>query len=194
MKSQRLLVLIAFGLPVIFILAIILMIYIPPLFVSTDYDFVYAICEGSRDLCGEALRSYEVLNGKLVGDIDKIIEKITEKQQPSKHIPLIFPRIRFFLYQTKAEPNANRELTLAEVQSLNLSDRLVSPDGARVELLREYGSGDFFFFPFGFASKKYAGYYLIKNGGKRKLDLIIRKSDYYYGDSDYFRFIGWVLP
>ena len=183
-------IVLAFVLPVALIAIIALSTYLPSLFLSTDYNFIYSSCtEGTNYYpyyCNNYLQKrYSVVNGKIV------INAIDPAQDSDKDgIPDINENYtaRIFLHDTKK--NESREITLDEAQTLSLNGLLTSPDSVTVSSYYDRNGGDFFFI-FGGGSSSY-GYYLTKGKSRSKLNLINRDDRYYYRDN--FQFIGWVLP
>mgnify|MGYP001613554980 CR=1 FL=1 len=183
-------ILLAFLLPILLITVVALSTYLPSLFISTDYNFVYASCTDGRDYypyyCENYLQKrYSVKDNKLV------LTPVDLTQDSNKDGVADFKQnytARIFLHDTKK--NESREITLAEAEALNLNNLLTSPDGVTVS--SNYGySGGVDFFPFGGGRSSY-GYYLVKGKGKSKLNLINNSDQYYYQNN--FQFIGWVLP
>lgn len=174
--------LLAFLLPIGLITAVALSMYLPSLFLSTDYDFVYTACTNGRNYypyrCDSYLKDrYAVEEGKLVQVTVETAENLDEQYVD-----------RIFLHDTKK--NESREITLEEAQTLTLNDLLTSPDGITVSSSYDRRGGDVFFL-FGGGTSTY-GYYLTKGSSKSKINLINTDDRYYYRDN--FRFIGWVLP
>ncbi len=181
--------LLAFILPVALIVIVALSTYLPSLFLSTNYNFIYSSCtDGSNYYsyrCDNYLQKrYSVVSNKLVvndvdpnqdSDGDTILD-INENYTA-----------RIFLHDTKK--NESREITLEEAQTLSLSGLLTSSDGVTVSSHYDRSGGDFFIF--GGSSSSY-GYYLTKGKSRDKLNLINRDDQYYYRDN--FQFIGWVSP
>ncbi len=183
-------IVLAFVLPIALIAIIALSTYLPSLFLSTNYNFIYSSCaEGTNYYpyyCNDYLQKrYSAVNGKLV------VNAVDPAQDSDKDgIPDINENYtaRIFLHDTKK--NESREITLEEAQMLSLNGLLTSPDGVTVSSHYDRGGGDFFFI-FGGGSSSY-GYYLTKGKSRSKLNLVNRDDRYYYRDK--FQFIGWVLP
>ena len=182
-------ILLAFILPIALIAIVALSTYLPSLFLSTDYNFVYSSCTDGTSYysyrCDNYLQKrYSVVNNKLV------VNAVDPTQDSDKDgIPDINENYtaRIFLHDTKK--NESREITLEEAQTLPLSDLLTSPDGVTVSSYYNRSGGGFFFI-FDGGSSSY-GYYLTKGKSRSKLNLINRDDRYYYRDN--FQFIGWVL-
>lgn len=181
-------ILLAFILPVALIIIVALSTYLPSLFLSTDYNFVYSSCtEGTNYYpyqCYNYLQKrYSLVNNKLV------VNSVDPAQDSDRDgVPDIKENYtaRIFLHDTKK--NESREITLEEAQTLTLNDLLTSPDGVTVS--SNYDRGHDFFFIFDGGSSY--GYYLTKGKSRKKLNLINSDNRYYYRDN--FEFIGWVLP
>ncbi len=183
-------ILLAFILPIVVIAAVALSVYLPSLFLSTSYNFVYTSCIDGTNYysynCDNYLQKrYSVVDNKLVANtVDPTLDSDNDK------IPDINENYtaRIFLHDT--EKNESREITLEEAQRLTLNSLLTSPDGVTVSSYYDRSGGDFFFI-FGGGSSSY-GYYLTKGKSKSKLNLINDTDQYHYRNN--FQFIGWVLP
>ena len=184
LKKNFVLVL-AFVLPVLFIIVVVLGTYLPSRFLKTGYDFIYATCthETNYYYCDNYLQShYSVVGGRLMvttnpyqdSDNDGILD-VNENYS-----------VRIFYHDTKH--NESREITYVEAQQLSLSGLLTSPDGVTVSSGYNRGT-DFFIF---FGSGSSYEYYLMKGSGRSKLNLVNEGRWSYYPNN--FEFIGWVLP
>lgn len=181
-------IVLAFVLPVALVAIIALSTYLPSLFLSTNYNFVYSSCTDGTSYypyyCNNYLQKrYSVVNGEIV------VNSIDPAQDSDKDgIPDINENYtaRIFLHDTKK--NESREIALEEAQTLSLNGLLTSPD--EVTVSSNYDRGADFFFLFDGGSSY--GYYLTKGKSRSKLNLINNDDRYYYRDN--FQFIGWVLP
>lgn len=173
--KKNFVILLAFALPIIFIAIIALSTYLPSLFISTDYNFIYSSCtDGSNYYSyrcdGYLQKRYSVMDDKLIiNTIPDVDEGYTA---------------RIFLHNT--EKNESREITVEEAQTFMLNGLLTSPDGVTVSSYYNRGAG-FFLFD---AGSSY-GYYLTKGKIRSKLNFINQDNQYYYRDN--FQFIGWIL-
>lgn len=183
-------VLLAFILPILLIAIVALSTYLPSLFLSTNYNFVYSACTDGRNYysypCGSYLQQrYTVVNNKLVidsPDATQDLDKNGVLDLNQKYAD------RIFLHDTKK--NESREITLAEAQALTFNSLLTSPDGITVSNYYNTNGGDFFSIFGGRPST--SGYYLTKGKTRSKINLINGHDQYYYLNN--FEFIGWVLP
>ena len=183
--KRNILLIVAFGLPVVFIAGVVLSIYLPG--VSTAYDFVYASCNKNYgyydDICSQYLNNAHVVeNGKMVNKPIDPAQDINHNKIPDANEFTA----RFFRHDTAK--NESREITLGETQMLNFNQLLTSPDGVTISNHSSYNSG---FFPLLDGRSSY-GRSLVKGRRSTRLNLI-NGVDRYYGPSD-FHFIGWVLP
>lgn len=184
--KKNLIVLLAFVLPIALLLIVVLSIYMPSFFLSTDYDFLYTSCSSNNNYsnrCGNYLQGhYFIVDNKLA------ISDINPTQDSDKNGVLDINEnyvMHLFLHDTKN--NESREVTLKEAQTFTLNHLITSPDGVSVS--DHYQSGSDFSI-FGRSSSNY-GYYLSKGGSKKKLHLINSNDRYYYRSN--FEFIGWVI-
>ena len=186
--KKNFILIIAFSLPLILIIVVALSSVLPSLWLTTNYNFVYASCwDGTSRYyyrCDNYLENrYSVVGGKLQireagqyqdSDNDGVVDR--EENYSA----------RLFLHDT--ETNESREITEAEAQSLDLNGLITSPDGVTVSGHYDRGAGFFLVFDSGSSY----GYYLTKGGARQRLNLINDDNHYYYRNN--FQFIGWVVP
>ena len=187
--KRNFIIILAFLLPVALIAIIALSTYLPSLFISTNYNFVYTSCtDGSNYYpyqCDNYLQKrYGVENNTLVQKPVDLTQDLNNDGKPDYN-PQYTDRI--FLHDT--EKNESREITLEEAKKLTLNSLLTSPDGVTVSSRYSRSGGEFF--PFGGGSSSY-GYYLTKGNSRSKINLINSNDHYYYQNN--FQFIGWVIP
>ena len=183
-------ILLAFILPALLIIIVAVTTYLPSLFVSTHYNFIYTTCADGTNYypynCNGYLQQvYSVVNGKLVKNNVDLTQDFNKDGVPDFSEAY---NARVFFHDTKK--NESREITFTEAQALTLNNLLTSPYGVTVSSSSDNRGGDFFF-PFGGYSSSY-GYSLTKGKNHRKLNLINGTDRYYYQNN--FQFIGWVLP
>ncbi|OGJ00074.1 hypothetical protein A3H53_01650 [Candidatus Nomurabacteria bacterium RIFCSPLOWO2_02_FULL_40_10] len=186
-------VLLAFVLPILLIVIVALSTYLPSLFLSTKYNFIYTSCADGGNYysypyyCDTYLQKrYSVVDNKLV------VYPIDLTQDSNKDgVPDFSGKYpaRIFLHDT--QKNESREITLAEAQMLALNNLLTSPDGVTVSSGYNYNGGGDFFFLFGSGRSSHS-HYLMKGKSKSKLNLINSSDQYYYQNN--FQFLSWVLP
>lgn len=173
---KNLLLVIALLLPIALIVSVALGPYVFSLYLSTNYNFVYSLCETYPPdswpplefSCSEYKNQvYYIENNKLYYDEEKL-------QSESKHY-----KIDFFLYN--ANNGKSKKLTEKELYSLRLIEGRTSPDGAYI--VEKVKSKTFFWY-----QHYYSVYYLEKEGRSRK---IVDDRGYVYKDQ--FEPVGWVL-
>jgi len=189
--KKNIAILLAFILPIVLIAVVALSTYLPSLFLSTSYNFVYTSCADGinyyySDNCDNYLQKrYSVVGNKLVANnIDPTLDSDNDKTPDINENYTA----RIFLHDTAK--NESREITFEEAQALTLNSLITSPDGVTVSSHYDRNGGDFFFI-FGGGSSSY-GYYLTKGKSRDKLNLINNTDQYYYRNN--FQFVGWVLP
>lgn len=171
-------ILLACTLPVALITIVALSTYLPSLFFSTDYNFLYSTCTdggnhySNSDRCDtNPQKRYAVVSDKLI--VNSTNSNFT---------------VRIFFHDTKK--NESREITLEEAQTLTLNGLLTSPDSVTISNKNDGGGGaDFFIF---YGSSYSNGYYLTKGKSRSKINTINSNNQSYYQDN--FQFLGWVLP
>ncbi|MCP3681855.1 MAG: hypothetical protein GY861_04120, partial [bacterium] len=170
----------------VLIVVVALSVYLPALFLSTSYNFIYTSCDSPDRYsyrCGNYLQQiYSVKDGEL------IVNSIDPEQDSDNDGVLDINEgynARIFLHNT--EKNESREITLKEAQTLKLDNLLTSPDGITFTDRYDKG-GDILLFDGG---SNY-GHYLTKGNSKVKLNLINNDDRYYYQNN--FQFLGWILP
>ena len=193
MLKKNFVIILAFALPVIFVVLVAVGSYLPSWLVSTNYDFIYATCGDGKNYysydvrCSNYLQKlYTVQDGQLIINevdsswyLDNEGKPIPENERGNY-------TARLFWHDT--EKNESQEITSTEAQTFQLNPLLTSPD--KVTLSNNYDGGAEFF-PF-FDSNSSYGYYLTKGGHQSRLNLINFDDRYYYEDN--FNFIGWILP
>ena len=187
--KKNFVVLLAFALPVLLIGGVFLSMYLPSLFLTTNYNFVYTSCDGDANYyyynCNNYLQNrYTVVNGVISANV--VEDTFLDQNQNGIIDAEEKFTARIFLHDT--EKNESREITIEEAQALKLNGLLTSPDGVSVSSHYNRG-GDFFIF--GGGSSSY-GQYLTKGNSRTRLNLINSSDRYYYQSN--FQFIGWVLP
>ncbi len=155
------------SIPILMIVLVAAVIYLPRLFYHPAYNFLYATSDDFY-----ATQQYDVQDGKL-------IKKDVRRYGPST------PLEEAKLYIHDVATNQNKEVSFSEAQQLNLDPDRQSPDG--FEIVTGDHRGDFF--PFSFSSDSdYCSRYISGHNVSRKLDL--KRSSNAYCDG--VKFIGWI--
>lgn len=164
-SKDKLPLLIGIGLPVLLILYILFVTYIPSLYAKPAYDFIYA------QNC-----SYEYTI-HIVGS--KIIADIRDNYNIYQTNPL--PADPGCLYLYDVHTDSSRQISLSEADMFSINSSTKSPDGYTVEKDTEYPGGVFPLFWYGGGD---TGYYLTGHGLHRGI-----------ANSSYdFQFLGWISP
>jgi hypothetical protein len=189
--KKNFVLLLAFLLPILLIIILALITYLPSLGVKTKYNFLYSTCTFPNNYnyypydCNHYLKQrYSVVDGKIkVNDIDpnQDLDKNGVKDINETYTA------RIFLHDT--EKNESREISLKEAESLELNSLITSPDGLTISSSYDRIGDDFFIFGGGYTTY---GYYLTKGKSRSRINLINNDDRYYYQNN--FQFIGWVLP
>lgn len=190
MKSflrEHISILLAIALPIGLIGIIAIYSTLPSLFVSTEYNFLYATCSENRNYysyyCNNYLQQrYSVENGNLQQNTIS-----PEQDTDTDGMPDVDENygIRFFIHNT--DTNKSQEITESEAMQLHLSDLLASPDDATVSKQYNHGADIFLFFNTGSSH----GIYLVQGSGSIKMNVLPGTNDGYYNN---FNFLGWILP
>lgn len=196
--KSRLPIILAIGVPVLFLLVVILTAWLPSLLARPQYDFVYYtakdyarlgdafVLEGGslKRACSQAGGSIEPLpmpaqytkSEATTGSSDVMLYR-----QPDADCEAVYKRFSFYRYDVKAKKSI--KLTEQQALALKLSDERISPDGYTLE--RGGGSGLWFAGDYGSDDN----YYLKGKGASVELgELQTTTSSRYSGGT----FVGWV--
>ncbi len=185
--KKNFVLLLAFALPISFLLIIAATIYIPSNMLKTQYDFIYATCDDAYSYepgCKDYLNQrYTIENNTLeVHDVPQE-EESSGVPHPDRKISFT---TRIFYHDTEA--NESREISIEEAQEFELSKLLTSPDGVTFTSDYESTPG---VFPF-FDGRGRYGEYISKGNTKKRMDLIqSSERSYYYSDG--LQFLGWII-
>lgn len=183
----------AIGVPVVFIITVALVAWLPSLLARPQYDFVYYTASDYAYLAdaytikdGKLQRSCTqtgIYNGKPI-PLDSDATSGATKSTISPYYPEkpycdeLYEKVHFYRYNVKVKKSDR--ITETQALALTLNDDLKSPDG--YELTRggtngPWGSGD------------YNKYYLVGNGARLELGALSSTSARYSAEAP---FIGWV--
>lgn len=186
-----------FAMPAVLFLAVLTIFYVPQLFASPQYDFVYAVCKERS--CNKSYTIGE--NGKLMRtlDVDKATEKIqlrdslreSDGERSFGGVSIDMHRlgqeddsVEFYRYRQKN--GASERLTMAEVNQLGLKIGDESPDGYRLHERRDGDSGGAFVF---YGSSLDRVWRLQKDWLYRPVSLGGNQLGYYTNE---IKVVGWV--
>lgn len=203
-NNKRRALLVAIAIPVAFIMAVLLIAYLPGLLIKPTEQFVYTVDTGIGSKYGswdQSRQSYRVEKGKIV-QVDYLSERCKagkngELLQTSPSLPRVdssqpevdLTRIctlapdQLFLHDMKT--NRSREITFEEAAALRVDPSQASPNGFRIEG-RGFSTGLFY----GYDSGDYNARYFVGKGLKVKLNLVQTGNDLYSGDNA--ALLGWI--
>lgn len=168
-------VLVGLLLPIVFIIIVLLVTYIPILSIKPAHNFLYTL--GPENYRQEVYKNaFSVQNGKLVmiptGVVD-VPEYATLSERP-----------QLYLYDVAA--HTTHQVTFEEMQNMSFVSGPSSPDGYLVEYrYGGYGGG----FLFG-GSGDNSGYFITKGSAGKRLPGIGTSGNYYQNNE--FAVIGWM--
>lgn len=165
-KKQNLPLLIGFLIPLSMLAFIAFSIYVPGLFNSPQYDFVYI----SGDY-NTGYNRYAVQNSKII---------MLPTPTPYYYSNQQYIEPQLFLHNSNE--NKSTPITFDEASKLDLSVSSVSPDG--YEIKNGNTSGGFLF---GY-SRDYNKWYIVGNYVSKELKLSTINTNY-----SNFKFLGWIL-
>lgn len=171
------------GVPLLLIVFIVTLIYIPSWLSSPQYNFVYV---SSNSLYGGAIDNFFVQDGKIRAYINpsEAREKLSQLQKTVREYNVEQKRLQdiiathFFIFDVKkriASP-----ISFDTASKLRVNPSVASPDGYRITRSRH---SDVIFFPFFYGGSRYGAYILKK--GFATIELPMR-----YGNT---KFLGWLI-
>jgi hypothetical protein len=164
--KKNLPLIIAFSLPILMVILVIGLVYVPTATYKSNYNFIYAT---GADYYWPS--HYEIKNNQLV------------KNSESPHLHVVHNNEQLYLYNVTTEQVSPIDYNKA--QKLRLDPKPISPDGFQIT----HATGDHSFFSlFFFSSPSYNARFLQKNHFSRRLNLKLNGQFY-----NNFQFIGWVL-
>jgi len=173
MNKKNLPVIFAFAIPVLMVIGIALSIYLPRMFASPEYDFMYIVGSdvGHYGYSGHD-GEYSVDDGFVVRN--KAVKDPYYNYEPKNDE-------KFYIYAV--EEGEAEEITFTEARDYELDSNSESPDGYGVDCSRKV-QGMFLFFVD--TSRDCSKRVISKDGGGSD-DLNIRGLDY-----NNFKFLGWI--
>ena len=184
MKKEHLPLVIGLSIPVLLVVVLAAIIYVPRLYLKPQFDFVYAT--GSYpsyvDREGKIRVDYTVVNDRLVKMTVPV--EISSDPQDRYYYSLRESTPPIFYHYDVSEQK-NIPLSEAEVVALHLNPAQEAPDGFKIGYGRD--SDDIFESIFG--GRDYSERVLTKGSVSIPLNLVKPGEQYYSSDFD---FIGWV--
>lgn len=185
--KDNLILVLAFSIPFIFIIAVVAILYLPTKFVYSNYEFAYVHCSGFySSTCQDVVKYYNVIDGKISitedrEDMEIEANKITVTHKGVENGYDRSSSFKFFIYNT--ETGESRKVNISELKELSFFEDDVSPDGYSIS--REYVGGSDMF-PF-YYSSSYYGFFLKNN--KTRREIILEGGDYSLSNID---LLGWI--
>lgn len=167
-KKQRVAAIIGVLIPIIFIVIVAVIAYVPSQFINPKHDFLYTKDYSSNN--------YYEIRAKHLVEVPVLTEYDDNNYRDSYNYRQKVPTI----YRYDVASDTTESITFEEARQLTLSSSAKSPDGYKLE--EATGSGGFLFW------SSYSGSdgdpYLQKGLASKKLSLP--------GDSYDFELIGWI--
>jgi hypothetical protein len=185
MKTNNLPIFVGIALPLVFIVIISVVVFLPSFFVKPQHDFVYTTSDqsyGYYDYDQGYKNTYRVENGKIV------LEPVQVRIDPSlKKDSIVYKGDMPPLYRYEVKTNTSREISFKDAENLSLDLGPSSPDGYSVGY--EYGN-DGIFEIFGSNSNS-DGLFISKGNAKKRLNGLVNNDGYYWYRGN-FKLIGWI--
>jgi hypothetical protein len=176
MKKVNIPLLIGIALPIVFIIIISLVLFLPTLGIQPEHDFIYS-SEGTW-----SSSYYQFKNVYLVKD-DRII---LASAPPTGSRDESSRQDKPILYKYNVKDNSVHQITYEEAQQYTLDPGPSSSDGYLVKY--EYNhDGLFEIFDGGNSDQ---GYYIEKENAKKRLNGL--SNGYPYSSEGNFKFLGWI--
>lgn len=175
MKTNYLPLIIGISLPVIFIVIISIVIFVPSFSIKPQHNFMYTTKDTYYSDGQEYKNNYTIKDGRVVSE--PILSLTPQKNtSQAKTSPIYFYNM---------ETRSSHQITLEQAQEYSVDPGPSSPDGYTI--IYEYGH-DGIFELFG-SSNENRGHFISKDNRKKKLNGIVLDEYYSYTD---FEFIGWI--
>jgi len=172
MKKENIPLYIGLALPIILIIIIAAVIYIPRFLVDPQYDFIYFEENWNSRFSTTECTEYEISEGrfKRIGEIEEHLQETCYSDGAL-----------FYIYDVSEKES--REISIDEVESLEIAKGYTSPDG--FIFLRKYSNMGIFEI---FGGTHEVKWYLEKDGVRLPLNLEEKVS--LYSEP---QFIGWII-
>jgi hypothetical protein len=175
MKKQHLPLIVGIALPIVFIIIMALVIYLPNISITPAYNFIYSDESGYDYGYSQYQWSYSVQNKKIV---------VSENIIKNSNIAYKADYPKLYLYDV--HNNTSHEISIDEASKYAVDPGPSSPDGYTIKY--EYSNNGIFDL-FG-SSYGDSGYYIEHENGKKRLAGV--QSTDRYSSPYYFKLIGWV--
>jgi hypothetical protein len=175
-NKDHLTLIMALAMPILFILILTGYLYLSPLIVKPQNNFLYYFDDNNS----ESTYSYSIENNQLNATAPNYY--YNQKNLPldtTKTPDSIYPT----LYIYNVTTDQSQPVTFDQTGRYKYIGGNISPEGFEVVHGSSGGGGLFF----NYSSSNYEDFYLKKNGYSKKLNLNTNSSNYYN-----FEFLGWV--
>jgi len=183
MKHKNWSLILGIALPLIFIITLCLIIFLPSSFLRPQYDFLFTNSSAYEYPYKPYANIFGVQDGKLVST--PLPEDYVNNNNKAYGGSIDYPP----LYRYNVKDDAIHQISKSEGEALSLDPGPSSPDGYLVQYEYNYGN-DGIFELFGSSRGNASGYYLTKGRGQRKLRGF--DSGSYGSYQGNFKFIGWI--
>jgi hypothetical protein len=185
MKTNNLPLIVGISLPLVFIVIISAVVFLPSFFVKPQYDFVYTTTDQTYGYYGYEQgykNNYRVDNGKIVLEpVQVIIDPSLKKDL------IVYKGDMPPLYRYDVKNNTSHEISLKEAQILSFDPGPSSPDGYTV-IFENRNDGIFEVFG---SNNNNSGLFISKGNAKKRLDGLVNNNQYYWYQGN-FKLIGWI--
>ena len=171
--KKHLPIIVGIALPIVFIIIISLVIYVPTFFIKPEHNFIYTTTNNGIYGQNSIKQTYTVKNGSLVQE---------RVQLPSDRFSYSSDEI-LYMYDVKSD--TSHQVSFDDVKDLAFDPGPSSPDGYLVRY--EYNSEGIFDL-FG-GNRGNSGYFIEKGNSRKKLNVLSNSGYAYEGN---IKFIGWV--
>jgi hypothetical protein len=171
--KKHLPLIVGIALPIIFIIIISIVLFVPSLYVKPQHNFIYTTLPDYYSYNQGYQETYKVRDSHIV--TERVVPR--EKETQLSGAPTLY------VYDVHAD--TSHQVTFDEVKGLAVDPGPSSPDGYTVAY--EYNN-DGIFELFG-SNNENNRFFISKGNGKKKLNGLIGDRYWYQGN---FRLIGWV--
>ncbi len=182
MKNKNLPLIVGIALPIVFIIIISVVIFLPSFFIKPQYNFIYALDNNYYAYNQSYKNTFGVENGKIVSV--PISAPLNLPRREVVNYLGDYPKI--YLYNVKN--GTSHEIGFAEAEKLSLDAGPSSPDGYSIS----YEYGNYGFFDLIGGNNNSNGYFIYKGNAKKRLLGFVDDNSRYYGSNSNFKIIGWI--
>jgi hypothetical protein len=171
--KKNLPLIIGIALPIIFIIIISFVLFVPSLYVKPQHNFIYTTSDYYGYNQGYQ-ETYKVLNNRIV--TERVLPRDKETQQIGAPT----------LYVYNVQDDTSHQVSFDEVKDLAIDPGPSSPDGYTIAY--EYGHDGIFELLGSDGNNN--NFFISKGNGKKRLSGLVGDGRYWYQGN--FKLIGWV--